>query len=282
MSWLWLTIISLFSAGLTGVIERYILKKYDWLAYAFLMQILTAFCFLPLSLPKFETPKESLGFFLLFLGIILWTAIAAVSAKSFQHIEASERISLKQIQIIFLLIFSYLFLKEPLTFEKILGSLFVFFGAFLLSYRKGQKLGKLTEIGYQLTILSSFLVALVSIVDKVALRYWSSTFYSFSVYFFPALILGGFIVKRTNKLKELIKSRWKALIIVVILQVIYYYSRLEAFKLAQVSIVFPILKLSILVGVFGGIIFLKEKERILQKIISALFMIIGAWLVTKA
>jgi len=281
MLWLLFAIISLVSSGFAGIIHRHVLRDYDWLSYAFITGILTSIVFLPPALSNFTIPADNFSYLILLDGILLWTLISAVTTKSFQYIEASERAPLKQSQIIFLLILSYALLKESLTFNKIFGSLLIFLGVILISYRKGQTFGRLSEIGTQLTLLAAALTATVSIVDKIALKYWNTGSYSFFTYLFPSLIFGVLVIKKGDQIKKLIKFRLLPVIVSVVLQAAYYYSRLLAFSLTDVSNVFPILRLSVLVGVVGGIIFLKEKENVPQKILSAIIMISGAWMVAK-
>jgi len=281
MFWLLFAIISLVSSGFAGIVHRYVLKEYDWLSYAFITGILTSLLFLPPALSNFIIPADNFSYIFLLDGILLWTLISAVTTKSFQYIEVSERAPLKQSQIIFLLILSYTLLRESLTFNKIFGSLLIFLGVVLISYKEGQTFGKLGETGTQLTLLTAALTATVSIVDKIALKYWNTGVYSFFTYLFPSLILGTLVIKRGNQIKKLLKFRLLPVIASVVLQATYYYPRLLAFSLTDVSNVFPILRLSVLVGVIGGIIFLKEKENISQKVLSAIIMIAGAWLVAK-
>jgi drug/metabolite transporter (DMT)-like permease len=279
--WLLFAIMSLASSGFMGIIHRYVLKEHDWISYNFVESLLTALFFIPLVLLSFSLPTSPFAFYVLLAAIGLWTLAWAASAKSFQLVEASERSPLKQTQIIFLLIFSYFFLSEVLTFNKVAGSLLIFVGVVLISYKKGHLLRKFNDRGFQFILLSALLTAIVSLVDKIALSYWNPATYSFFVYLFPGLIFGGFLGKRKDSLKKMMKSRYLIIIIVSAMEVIYYYTRLVAFSLTDVSNVFPILRLSTLVTVVGGIILLKERKNIWQKIVSAIIMVAGAWLITQ-
>ena len=276
-SWLVFAIISLTSAGFSGVVHRYILREHDWLSYIFVHGVLTTLFFIPLVLFNFSLPTSSFSFFIIFIGIGLWTLIAITTAKSFQLVEASERSPIKQTQIIFLLILSYFFLSEVLTFNKVMGSLLIFGGVVLISYKKGAKFN--FDKGFQMTILTAFFTAIVSLVDKTALNYWNPSTYSFFMYLFPAIVFSWTLMKRKDKLITLLKARPFILIIAAFLEFAYFYSKIMAYSLADVSTVFPILRLSILVTVAGGIVLLKERRNILQKAFSAIIMLIGAIIV---
>jgi len=276
--WLIFAILSFTSVGVMNTIHRFICREHDWLAYSFAEMSIATLFFLPLAVTSFALPTNMLGFYVLALGILLWTLSAIVTYKSFQLVEASARSPLKQTQIIFILILSYFLLGEALTLNKVVGSLLIFIGVVLLSYERG-KTRFVFDIGFKVTLLSALIAAVVSLVDKVSLTYWSPASYSFMIYLFPSLIIGVFARKRKGLVKML-KSRYLFIALAGFLEFAYFITRMTAFSLTDLSIVSPVLRLSTLVTVVLGIILLKERQRIGEKIFSAILMIIGAIIIS--
>lgn len=161
-----------------------------------------------------------------------------------------------------------------MTPNTIAGSLMIFVGVVLISYERGKTRFNF-DTGFKITLLSAFIAAVVSLVDKVSLSYWSPASYSLMVYLFPSLILGMFVRKRKGLVK-MIKSRYLFILLAGFLEFSYFITRLTAFSLTDLSIVAPVLRLSTMITVILGIVLLKEKQRIGEKIFSAALMIIGA------
>jgi len=131
-----------------------------------------------------------------------------------------------------------------------------------------------------LTIIASLLIALASIIDKVVLEYWSVPGYSFVAFLFPGLIMGVTSLKRFDRLIKMVKVRGLSLVVSAILAAVNAYFLFGAYKLTEVSNAYPITRLSTIVAVLGGIILLKERESILQKLVGAIIMIIGTILIS--
>jgi len=277
--WFIYALISAFAVGLTAIIHRFILKGHDWLSYSVVTNLLTALLFIPLMINNFTLPTSQSAYYILLLSILLWTIIVAVSFKSYQHIEVSLRGPLDKIKIPTLLILSYIFLSEPMTRSKVLGTILIFFSAALITFKKNKILDGFSDRGVQLTLLSALLLAIVNIVDKVAMSYWSPAMFGFLLYLFPGMIIGILIPKRKNELSKLLRLRLWPVIVVTVLSFVFYYFRLKAYAIGEVSNVYPILNSGALISMFGGVILLKERKDIMKKIISAVIMFIGILLV---
>ncbi len=278
MLWFIYALIAAITSGIKGVLTRFVVKDHDILSYGFLFNILAATFFIPLMIMEFSLPESLYAWEVAGLGIALWTVVSLIGFKATQLVEISLKDSLGQIRLIFLLIMSSIFLSEPMTSTKIIGTLLILFGTIVLTY-KGKIFGKITDTGIQLTLVASFLMAVTAIVDKVALSYWNVPTYSFVAFFFPGLIMGAFTLKRVDKLSRMIKKKLLPTIMASLLIVVSAYFMFRSYQLTDVSNVFPILRLSTLVGVLGGIVFLRERKDVPKKIFGVLVMIVGAILI---
>lgn len=279
--WLLFALGSMLAAGVNPLIHRYVTKDYDWLSYAFFLNVMPGIFFLLISINDFTVSSNPLAVAAVVLGSFLWASASGVSMKASQLIEASERIPLKRVDIIFTLFITYLLLAEPLTSNKLAGAALILAGTVFISYERGKRFARLKDLGTQLTILGALISAVTLTIDKFALGYWDIVDYSALVFLFPAIILGAFMLKsrRKEKLERMIRERYIYLIGAVIVDIAFFFLRLNALALAEASVVFLILRVATLVTVFLGIILLHERTRIGQKVFSALLMIAGATLV---
>ena len=210
----------------------------------------------------------------------MWVVVAYTTFKAYFHLEVSIKTSIEKSKMLFVLLLSVIFLKEILTLEKILGTILVFLGNIALTYKKEKRFGDLKNKGVQLTLLSAFLMSVVLLVDKYATNFFNPGMYSFLVCFLPAIVIFPFVTKRKTELKSIFKNRFSATTTSALLGAAYYYLLLRAFKLIEASIVVPIVELSTLMAVFGGVKFLKESEEIPKKLIAAIIIIIEAILLS--
>lgn len=152
-------------------------------------------------------------------------------------------------------------------------------GITLLIYHPEKRFGRLSERGVKWVLFTALLSAFVAIADKAALRWFNPETYGFLVYFIPTLILSMFISKRMHQVRHLLKTKWKSAFAGIVLSAATYYFTLKAFSLADITLVYPLLQLTTLFTVAGGVIFMKEEEHIWQKVIAALIIIAGAIIV---
>jgi len=183
----------------------------------------------------------------------------------------------------FTLILAFFFLKETITPQKVFGITLVFFGITILvlpfkarSKQKNNLQNNPTNItkGVLLTSVTAFFLSITYIVDKYATKFFNPEVYAFLVYFVPTLFLMPFALMNKKDISSLLKHKRKV-ISSSFLGALYYYLLLNAFRLLDASIVIPTLELSSVISVIGGIIFLRERTRILQKLLATLLVIIG-------
>jgi uncharacterized membrane protein len=105
MLWLVFALMSALFNGANSVIHRVVMLKEDALSYAFVIQILTAFLYVPFLLAEFVFPFQFFPWFLVLAASSLWTLIAYIGFEAHKRTEVSLRKPLGEFRIIFLLIF---------------------------------------------------------------------------------------------------------------------------------------------------------------------------------
>lgn len=277
MSWEMLALAVAVFYGLANVILRTAMKKEDSLAFTWIYEAVSTIIFFALFVREFSIPLGVLPWLIALAGGILWTAAPLFSFKSYQLMDVSARAPLGKVSILLVLLMSVIFLGETLTSQKIIGTFLIFLGAIILVL-KGRKI-ELTK-GVKTTFLAVFLSSIAFIVDKVALNYFLPAVYGFLVYLLPSILLMPLASKKQKAIKNILRRSKKALLSVILLDAIGYFTLLNAFKITDVSNVIPVIQLSSIVAILGGYYFHKE-QNIAKRLLGAVVMIAGSILILR-
>lgn len=275
MIWVIFALISAICESTKSLLHRKVMITEDPYAYAMFENIFAALIFL-IFIKEFIFPNEFKAWFIVIIASILWLCISIISQYSYKYTKVSIQEPLKQTRLLWVLLIGIIFLHELITLNKIIGTVLIFIGLIIITYQEKTSFGSFKDKGVQITLLYSFLFALVTIVDKYALSYFNAETYGFLVYLFPGIIL--LIMNRKSKHDEilnLLKKFWFAILIVAITSFGYYYFKLKALELADATLVFPIIRGATIFTVLGGIVLFNEKENLLKKLISIIIIFCG-------
>ena len=255
-TWLIIALAAMILAGINPLNHRIVTKKSDWLCYGFFINFFAGMFFLIVSFNTFILPQNFDAYFLAALSVVFATFATITALKSAGMVEASDRIPLKRLDIVFVLIFSYIVLFETITYSKIIGAVLIFFGTLTISYKKGHKFARFHESGTQLTLISALITSITFIIDKLALKYWAVVDYSVIVFLGPGLAIGAlmFMTSRQKNFKPMLNKVFIFVIFATAIDITFFYLRLTALTLTEASTVFLVLRLSTLVTVILGII----------------------------
>ena len=262
------------------VLHRYVLTTEDSLAYAFVWHALSTIMFLPFFAIEFAMPSNNKVFGLVVISSAIWPIVAYTGFKAYKHLEVSIKTPISKSKIIFALIFAVLFLKETLNIEKIIGTILIFIGIVVISYKHKSKFGSFKDKGVQLTLISSLLMATALLIDKFASAFFNPGMYSFMVFGLPTIFLLPFMRNKGPHIKSIFKNKFSATLSTMVLGSAAYYLLLWAFKHAEASVIIPIVELGTIFAVLGGIFFLGEKKDITKKLIASGIVILGAVLIS--
>jgi uncharacterized membrane protein len=280
MLWFLLAMVSAIASASQNIFHRKIMMTENPYAYAFLENIFTGLLFVPAAILAWNLPREPVAWALAVCSSILWSLIAVIAMHTYKYTKVSLRAPISESRSLWLLIFSAIILGEFITMQKIFGVILIFIGLVYLNYKKGSW-GSFADRGVQLTLLVAIISALTAVVDKKATAYFSPGVYGMIVYLLPALFIGTYAVTKKGKdVQHIIETKQLWLVAVVILGFVFYFCQLSALKLADASVVYPVLRMSSLFTVLGGIIFLNERQDIIKKIISTIIVIAGVLLVS--
>ena len=268
--------VAILGSATTSIWSRHILKNASAHSFAMFTNVISALFFIPIALSNISFTNNGRAWLALIIASSLWAAAALMSAISVKETHASIRAPLNQLKLLWSLLFSALILKEVVGLPHLIGGFIIFIGLSILLYHPEYKFGSLKDSGVRWTFISAVMSAAVAIADKYTLNFFSVELYGFIVFMIPSIILFFFTPNQGEDMRHLWKNYKKDIVLFSALMVITYYAVLKIYSLIPVSIAYPVLQLSTLVTVIGGIFILKEKEHLWQKMIATTIVIIGA------
>lgn len=183
--------------------------------------------------------------------------------------------------LIFLLLFSTLFLGEEITLMKIIGVGSIFAGLSFL--QKGSSFQNslkqvLTDKSAQLMILASLLMAIGRIIDGFASSdYFKDEVYAFLIYFLITFILFGILVfkRQASDPYYVIKINPVISIVSGLTNAFSYLALIISFNFLDVSLVEPISALNVFLAMLLARILFKEDIK--QRLIAASLIVLGVF-----
>jgi drug/metabolite transporter (DMT)-like permease len=283
MLWLYAVLLATLIGGLGKVVHRKVAKAEDVPSYSFLFTLVAGLSFVPLLFLEETVLPTGLGWITVLAAAFLWFIINITGFNAAKYTEVSLKAPLNNLKVLFLFVLAIVFLQEAVTVQKVAGTLLVFLGSVVLTWEKGS-FRQLKEKGVQLTVLTAFLTAIVTMLDKYNITIGiSRNFYGLAMYLVPCFLHGLRVTNRKHQMQRIIRNQGKTILFIgVIYGVIYYYLYLFAysFKEAEISIIFPITQLGMLVALALGYVWLGEKTDLKKRIAASAVMIAGAILVT--
>ncbi|MBI4361179.1 EamA family transporter [Candidatus Micrarchaeota archaeon] len=278
LDWFQYALLGAVSSSAFWIVCRAFLKNQEHhRAFALVMQFLPLVFLIPvLAVEPLALPQTQAGWLWLFLAGSVWAIQQIVVFKSLRFVDVSTREPLYRTKMVWAVALGILFLGETLTPRAGAGILLVFLGAMALVYRPGMRID--LGLGVQLVLLSAFLRGITYLSDKLALEHFSVT-----AYFFAVSIVSGTLMlldpkTRREPVKAFFSSHAKTLAVISFVGIFGYWFNIKALSLGPVNGVASVGELSIVFTSLGGILFLGEKDHLLQKAAGAILALAGAFL----
>ena len=228
------------------------------------------------------------------LGPEFWTALIVMgslnivarvmSMRALQLADLSLVSPLITLTPLFLLITSPVIIGEMPTKLGIFGVLFIVLGSYLLNIKKRSD-GFLAPFkaliknrGAQLMILVAFIFSITSTYDKIGVQNSSPLFWSVAAYVFMAVFLLPIMLYKSKQSAQLHNS-FKTLFPLGFFNAGIIVFQMLAISTTLVAYVISIKRTSVLISVFFGYLFFKEKG-LKERLLGASIMVIGVLLIT--
>lgn len=276
--WLW-TIVYLISAVVFAYNFKIANKNMkDPGALTILLEVITGI-FSLLMIPLFDIKfKINTSILLTLLIVVCIYAITdRLNTEARYGLETSTFSMVKRLSTVFMIIFGFLFLKEPIILNKLLGAVIIIIGNVILTYNKGK-----FEVNKYLlmAIISQFLFSIAMVINVDLSDHFNLAFYTWITVTIPALLIT--IVGR-HKPKDIIKefNRYNKprFLIAAFSWALMLNSSIRAYQLGSITIVAALLSLTPILNSLVELIFNKDTNKIIQKIVVSILLILGVILV---
>lgn len=229
--------------------------------------------------PFFEMkfPKDPKIYFFLGLAIIFYTIQNRLATTARSGMEASSYSMIKQLSNVFVVIMGFLFLKEEITLQKIIGSILLIGSNMLIFYQKGSwKKNYYLFLG----IIANLCMGIALFLDVNTSNYFNLAFYVSVTLIFPAILI--FVTERI-KIKELVRE-WRInskyfILLTGISWAFMMITKLKSYQLGEVTKIAPLCSLTVILNVLFAYLFLRKREDIWKKLIAGILITIGIFMI---
>ncbi len=280
--WLILTVISAITNSLARILQKILLteKDSDPYAFTFVFQLLVSFLFLSYTLLTNTLDIPSLSG--LTLNILLMTLFYGLgnlfTFKAFKHTEASEVAVIFASSTLWSVISAFFILHEKLVGIQFLGVVLVILGLVVINYTKsGWKINK----GHLYALLGALLFGIAFTNDIFIIKRFNSVA-SFSMFAFalPSFVPLIFNPRSIRKITYFTKG--KILVRLLICGAFYAAAAFTIYQANKMgglaSVISPISQSSLIFTVIFSYIFLKERDRMLNKVVGTVLTFAGVLL----
>lgn len=209
--------------------------------------------------------------------VIIYAATDRLNIEARYGLDPSTFSMLKQLSTAFIVIFGFIFLKEEVIINKIIGTILIILANISLTYDTGKfKINKY----FIMSFISNFLFAVAMLINVDLSSHFNLAFYTYITVTIPAIII---FVLGKHTIKE-IKSEFKRynkkeFIISAFTWALMLNSSIRAYQLGSVTIVASLFALTSILNATIEFVFNHNRNKFIQKLIASIIIIIGVILV---
>lgn len=247
-------------------------------ALTILLEVFTGI-FSLLMIPLFEIKLELTSSIIITLLIVvcIYAITDRLNIEARYGLETSTFSMVKRLSTVFMIIFGFIFLKEPVILNKVLGALIIIISNIILTYNKGK-----FQIDKYLVMatFSQFLFAIAMLINVDISNNFNLAFYTWITVTGPAILISIFGRHNIKDLKKELKLYDKKYFLIAAFSwALMLNSSIRAYQLGSVIVVASITSLTPILNAIAELVFNKNKERFIQKVIISILLIIGVILV---
>lgn len=253
--------------------------KKDGAMMVLLNGLASFFCLLLIPLFEWKLSSDPIVYMLLGVAIIFYTINDRLEATVMSGVEASTYTIICQLSTVFMILLGLVILKEPFVWSKILGSVLILASNVLVFYKKGEfKLNRYVVLG----IFANLSYAVAMFIDVNNSDKLSLPLYVFSTLLIPAVLV--FFIERIkiiDVIEEFKNAKKLPMFATIITYGLFILASIRAYQLGEVTVVAPLISLTVISNVIVGYFFLGEKDGLVKKIVASVIIIIGVLLIKR-
>lgn len=279
MSWIIYVALYLFFAVTFNQCYKIVTKKMKKAgALTIILELLAglmAFVFIPFFEIKF--PSDISVYLFLGLAIVFYTINDRLGTTVRSGLEASTYNIIGQLSTVFMIFAGLFFFKEEFVVSKIIGAFLIVFSNILVFYKRGTfKIDKYIGLG----IIANLCLSIALFIDVNNSEMFNIPFYVGTTLIIPTILIFIFERIKIKDIKEELNSIDKKMVLITSFSwAIMLILQLRAYQVGDVTIIAPLLGLTVILNVVVGYLFLGEKDNLVKKLIAAILVIISIFLI---
>lgn len=258
-----------------SLLQRFHLRKQtDVWTFALFYCLIGSIVTFPFMLASPKVPTTVVPWLLTALVGLLIVANNLLFFKATGLIEMSLINSLMKLRLVWIFVFGVMFLRDPFSWQKFLGTLCAISAGWLIlhSFKKPE-----STRGITLILAMTFVNAAIIILFKYLLSSFNAFSLTFFADFLPATIFTIILApKAVTRIKTIFKDDWRIIFLACSLGAFSNIALNLALSLHDAASVVVINEIFLILVLVGEHIFLKEKEHTWIKVVSVVLAIAGA------
>lgn len=252
-------------------------NRFSSWTYSFWWSALATLFIAPLAFRNFVVPSFQIAFLFLALSALAWTLTNMFTMLAFKHADASVVLLIARLSNVTIFLLGWLLLGDDVNFIKLLGVMLTVAGSMAIAYQKG----KITiNKGLVFSLIPVLFLTLAFFFDKQSVGHFNP----FIFIFFQQMLETCFAylgVKNKSEIKVLFVEKKKLIVPAVLCFTIGYCGFISLLNRNQLSVLPLSYETTIFLGtMLLGILYLKEKGKLVQKIIGTVLALTGVILLS--
>lgn len=287
--WIYLTLLSALTLAVSDTLVKMVVTERNeyfmaWLRLLFCLPVLVP-CLFFITIPPLDRT-----FFIAFVVALPMEICAYILyIKALRVSPLSLTLPFLSLTPLFLILFSYIILHEPVTVSGGIGIVLIASGGYILNVHTLDK-GLLEPIraiirekGSVYMIIVAIIYSFTSSLGKVAVLHSSPLFFGTS-YFLVVTVLLAPVSMKLNEGRQFIHVSRRVWMLISLSGIAYglmIISHMYAINIANIAYMVAVKRISLLIGVFFGYLFFRER-RVGQRFSGALLMFGGFVLIVTS
>lgn len=246
-----------------------------------LLELFTAFFslfFIPFF--KLTISYNPHTYLILIVVIIIYAFTDRLNIEARYGLSTSTFSMLKQLSSVFLVILSFVILKEKVVITKVVGASLILIANVGLAVDKDGKF-KINKY-FLMSLASNILFAFGMLINVNISGEFNLGIYTIITVLFPSILITLFGKHSIKELKEEFNLYdKKRFLLSAFSWCVMLISSVRAYQLGSVSVVAPLLTLTAIINTIYEFIFNKDKSEFIKKLIIGIIIIIGVLLIKK-
>ncbi|MFA5107776.1 MAG: DMT family transporter [Patescibacteria group bacterium] len=273
MNWFTFSLLAGLLFAASRVVARFVLRKQgNALAFTALHDFIAGLCLLPFLFIGFHWPTQPITW-LYFSGVVVFAFLCDwLAFLALRLIDVSLYQIVNQVRHIFVLVGGLLLFQESITWIKVVAIVLITLG---VGVAVSEKTRFTLNRGVILSIISTLFAIVAFLFAKLAVRDFSETAAASLELMLIGILAFSCLGFRPKPLvSELRLQKWGLVVSGLLFggfEVILFY----ALRVGEASRVIPVTQSSVVFALIAGLVFLRERQRLPQKISGAILIGVG-------